>query len=414
MSRLCGIKHLLLFTVILMTDNGVNLAGVNMDASSVLQRIRDSEKELRDIQCNLRWYEVESGQVYRESEWGYENGKEFVTGLDYAKNGEGDFVSHRNTNAFDGKAMRSYTYVAEVGDSRGGIYGYDPLVFAVPPSPRTLLGYTIEQEGIYTLSELLSDRYVKNISLTQQEKKGVSCIVLEAIGFQTRRNKPIYDLRVWIDPSRGYRPLTIEKYISSDDPNSLAGLRGERWTYLKKKIDIDELKQIHGIWFPIAGEKMLYTIVPEFTLQGKSEDDIRKENPDLSDEELAKAIKLVNRPFHARKRVEFSDIVINRGIDPEKFTIRFPLGCKVWDDFASMGYTVGGPDSNIDKDIADDNMPTPGLAQSTDVGKTSEEKPTQEGVFLVRLQKFKKFAATFFEGSGRPDCSAILSGLTLA
>ena len=34
-------------------------------------------------------------------------------------------------------------------------------------------------------------------------------------------------------------------------------------------------------------------------------------------------------------------------------------------------------------------------------------------VFPASLQKLKKFAATFFGGSDRPDCSAVSSGLTL-
>jgi hypothetical protein len=249
-----------------------------------------------------------------------------------------------------------------------------------------LLGYTLDQDGIYTLSELLSDKYVRNKEVRFEKLGDAECILLEATGFQASETKPIYDVRVWIDPKRNYRPLKIEEYESPDDKNLLAGLRGERWKHLTKTVDNIELKQVDGIWFPVCGEQTLYTTKLESLLEGKSEEEIRKQYPGMSDEELAKKINLVFVPFGPTHRVEAREIKINKGIDPAKFTIVFPAGCKVWDDIVGMGYVVGDPENIVSNELKNTNK-TEVVAQPN-----QEHLPQQPNVYMGLEMKNPKIA----------------------
>lgn len=390
--------------MIIFINSYVVFSGEYMDAGEIVQKIEYNESLIRDVQCKLRWFETKTNLVYKDCEWGYENGKEFSSGTHYGKTKEGDFLPYTSITAFDGKVTRSYKNASFFKTSMGGIYGYDPHTFSVPTSPKTLLGYTLDQDGIYTLSELLSDKFVKVKKARLEKFKDKECIILEAIGFQAEIGKPIYDIRIWIDPKRNYRPLKIEKYISSDDKNSLAGLRGERWTYLATKIHGIELKQIDGIWFPACGERMVYTIKPEFLLNGITEEEIRKKYPGMSDEDIAKKIKLISVPFHARRKIELSEIRINKGIDPAKFTINFPYGCGLWDDLAGIGYTVGDPENAVSDEIKKMNLREmmsiePGLSLKTSL-PIKEKKDTEIRPIVKetpkRITKAIKFIGLIF------------------
>ncbi|HUT31309.1 MAG TPA: hypothetical protein VMX13_16060 [Sedimentisphaerales bacterium] len=341
-----------------------------LDAEEVVQKIEYNERLIHDVQCRLRLFDPETNVVYRDSEWGYQNGKEFVSGTRYGKTEDGEILPYTGINAFDGKVVRSYDYVPFSGDSRGGIYGYDPHVFSVPLSPKTMLGYTLEQDGIYTLSELLSDKYVKTKKARLDKFQDNECVILEATGFRAADDKLMYDLRIWIDPKRNYRPLKIEKYESPDEKNCIAGLRGERWTYLTTKIDDIQLEQADGIWFPICGKQTVYTINTELSLKGKTEQEIKNEYPGMSLEEIVKTINLVSVPFDPPHRAEFTDIRINKGIDPAKFTIVFPNGCKLWDDIAGIGYVVGDPEKIISKQL--ENLNADKVVQSVEQEGTKQ------------------------------------------
>lgn len=322
-----------------------------IDANDVVKQIEINENLLHDIQCVIRLYEPETNVVYNDDcQWGYEKGKEFVSGTCYAKTEDGKVLPYKSIIAFDGKVVRSCSRMSHSKRSTGGIYGYDPFLFSVPIYPRTLLGHTFVQDGIYTLSELLSDKYVKNKEIKLEKLGDDECILLEANGFRAPDSYPIYDLRVWIDPKKNYRPLKIEQYESPDNENSAAGLKGEKWKYLERSIDKIELKQVDGIWFPVCGQSTIYTNQPDFILEGKiTEEQIREQYPGMSDEEIIKNANFVTVPFHPAQRVEINEIKINKGIDPEKFTIVFPSGCMLWDDIAGIGYVVVGPEDPLNE-----------------------------------------------------------------
>lgn len=344
-------RYLTKFLIVIILSNfGSIIMGEQMDAEGVVRQIEYNESIIKDVQCMHRWFVPETNTVYRDCEWGYKNGKEFVSGIHYGKTEDGKVLSYIKVTAFDGKAVRSYNFIPFSGDIRGGIYGYDPHVFSVPTSPKALLGYTLDQDGIYTLSELLSAKYVKNKEVRAEKLGDIECVLLEATGFQASEGKPIYDLRIWIDPKRNYKPLKIEKYESPDDKNSIAGLRNERWKYFKKIVNGIELRQIDGMWFPVCGEQIFYTTIPEFMVEGKTEEDIIKQYPGMNEEEIAKKINLLSVPS-IRERVELREIKINKGIDPTKFTIIFPAGCKLWDDIIGLGYVVGGPEGVVSDEL---------------------------------------------------------------
>ena len=329
------------------------LLGDQMNADDVVKQIEYNERLIQDVQCKLNWFETESGFVIRECEWGYKNGKEYVSGTEYVRDENGKPTPLTRQYGFDGKVTRSYMYVPFSGDSKGGIYGYDPRIFSIVPSPKTLLGYTLSQDGLYTLSELLSDEYVKEKNVGIDNYNGTECIVLEAMSFQT--NTSIYDVRIWIDPERNYRPLKIEAYQSPEDSSTAAALKGEKWTYLSHEIKNIELKQVDGIWFPVGGEQMVYKTEPEFLKNGMTEEEVRIKYPGMTDEEILKKGKFITAPFQVKRRIEAKEIRINKGIDPAKFTIVFPHGCKLWDDIAGLGYVVGDPEGVTSSTLDDLN-----------------------------------------------------------
>jgi len=316
------------------------LMGEQMDAENVVKQIAHNENLIQDVQCIYRWLEPETNLKF-EYEWGYQNGKEFRSGTENGQTPDGEILPFTRIIAFDGKVVRSHAQIQSLKTSQGGIYGYDPFVFSVPTSPKTLLGYTLDQDGIYTLSELLSNKYVKEKNARLEKLGDIECIVLEAIGFRTADDKSLEDIRIWIDPARNFRPLKIEKFQSPDQNSSFAALKGERWKYLTMTIDNIELAKIDGIWFPVCGEQVTYETKAELLLEGKTEEEIIKQYPGMTNEEIAKEIKWVSVPFHAKRRTELREIKINKGIDPAKFTIVFPAGCRLWDDMVGIGYVVG-------------------------------------------------------------------------
>jgi hypothetical protein len=64
---------------------------------------------------------------------------------------------------------------------------------------------------------------------------------------------------------------------------------------------------------------------------------------------LTRYIYKPNPVAQRRVRVYKDTVRINKGIDPAKFTIEFPLGCEVWDDFRKVKYTIGKGDSDVER-----------------------------------------------------------------
>jgi hypothetical protein len=352
-----------------------------MEAETVIRMVHSNERLLRNVQCRYRWLHPETRQVFRDVEWGYEGGREFIRGTFASKAQDGRIIPYTCVYAFDGKVVRSFIDDSTDRPSlRGGVYGYDPYLFSVPPSPKTLLGYTLDQGGIYTLSELLSHESILTKSVRREAIGKHECIVLEATRFAIRDDTSVYDLRIWIDPERNYRPLRMEKWYSPDNKDSVAGVRGKRWELLDYVVDNIELQEIDGVWFPVCGESQVYEFKAEPVMKGETVEDVQRRYPGMSAEELVRTVDYVNVPFKEKGRVELKEVRINRGIDPEKFTIAFPNGCDVWDNIAGIGYKVGPVDATPSLEVAGDNdvtMPREeeGTKQSSVEHPSIEEEP---------------------------------------
>ena len=310
-----------------------------MEAETIVKQIQYNENLIQDVQCTFRWFETQTDQTLKECQWGYKNPKEFISGTRYGTTEDGTIEPFTEIIAFDGKVTRDYRYVPSSEDKTGGIYAYNPYVFNVDPSPKTLLGYTISQDGNYTLSALLSNKYVKEKNVQAETFQGRECIILQAMGFRT--NRDIYDVRIWIDPKRNYRPLKMEVYHSPEDKGTVAGLKEKRWKYISHRIHNIVLNQFDGIWFPVTGELVVYGNQPEALLKGKTDEEVRKRYPGgMSNEEIMKRENFVTFPKHPRQRIDLSEIRINSNIDPVKFSIDFPQGCLVWDNRVGYSYKI--------------------------------------------------------------------------
>ncbi len=199
----------------------------------------------------------------------------------------------------------------------------------IVPRPTTILGHDISK-GRRSFGEILRGAPIVSV----REKLGVidgpSCRVLEAIGVVDRRRT--FDVRVWIDTERDFRPLRIERYHS---------IRGKnRWRVTSKVIENIRLKKIDGVWFPVDGMITSFSTKKRQRPRGMTATEYRS----LTRAKHAEVSIYTQAPGPTgpvRVKVYGDTVRINKGIDPGKFTIEFPQGCRVYDDFLQSAYVVG-------------------------------------------------------------------------
>lgn len=303
---------------------------------NILISIDNSEKKMLDMQATVRWFYDSKGS-FVDYEWAYKNGMEYRETRDgYPINkDEGKEVTSTPINilSYNGEKQFSYSSTMDRSIQRGGIYGLNLIPFEASLMPRVLLGYS--------LLDTLADRLKKAETCSHLDQpeiiEGHTCVVLEAkkidIGESCFQN-----YKVWIDSERDFRPLKIEIYRDTNPLNP--------YESLSRRIDNIKLQEINGIWYPVSGDIQYYRDGDILISDGRdvrslSMQEQEKKFGGLTEEQ---AMKLVRKQSISRGEVqhlEISNIRLNQGIEDQKFAIKFPHGCVVWDDLLQMGYKVG-------------------------------------------------------------------------
>ena len=135
--------------------------------------------------------------------------------------------------------------------------------------------------------------------------------------------------------SGAIRPLRYEKYWDKG-----AGLR---WKLLHDRIDSIRLQKIDGIWFPVYGEARQFSWDFE-PAPGFARDDFKDMDFHSDEEAFATGMLVVtSRPSCLfTVQVDPATVVLNKGVPAERFSISFPKGTLVHDDFLQTDYEVGG------------------------------------------------------------------------
>lgn len=361
---------------------------------SILQRLELSEKKIQISRSQFSVRRVNTNRMIWAGEWGYKYPKGYLRGTQslYPKNQ--DPYSYNEIYAFDGKKLRTFQpdpqslsgSVRELGvelDSR--------------ITPQTLLGNSIKTEGRFRLSDILRDTEDLEFStedlvmIDGNECYYLTCTSTEIIGRSTP-NETISPIRVhvWLDANRDLRPLRIETYRGTDD------------TQLRYRIDNINLEQVGDTWMPVAGTFTFYRkkVTP---LNGFTLNSLRKLLPG----EVSVNVKIKREPSKlGPQQITISNWEILDDLDNELFTIDFPKGAKIWDDFLQKGYTVGEVKtlSDLESILIDEGQDqteevTP-IEPSIEVEVSNNELPEKSsGLFPVILLVFGVLGAYYLKSS---------------
>ena len=301
-------------------------------AKELIAKIIASEKKIHDVELHYDYIIMKDGFICSSFDWGYEGGKEYFAGKQFnrARGDKPAYVDYVKV-AFDGEKVRRFRDSERDKFTRGRICPFKDGHF-IFPTPNHFLGYDISI-GRRTFGEILRD--VPKISLREQPEviDGHRCRVLEAIGVVDR--KLIFDVRAWIDTERDFRPLKIERY------QSIGGKK--RWKVVRQQIEKVKLQKIDGVWFPVEGTSSTFFIKNILPPVGMTETEFFRLPRNRVFEE-GEFVMMPDRYGSVRIKVYEDTVRINKGIAPEKFTIEFPHGCRVYDDYAEISYTIGEPD----------------------------------------------------------------------
>ena len=318
---------------------------VTFSSEELLDKIVVGEKLIHDVQAHIKWYEPDSNNLLLVGDWGYERPKVFIEGDLWAGENKDKAAAHIKY-AFDGEIQRNFRHNTGESWTTAGIYALTPETFTVYMTPNTLMGHSVKQHTIETLGEILSRARTVKVKKRGEQIDGHSCCILEAIGIQDADH--FYDIRAWIDTQRDFRPLRIRKFYSPEDKHhpikkfdspedKHRADPNERWRAVCEVVDNIRLRQIDGVWFPIQGERQTYRqewLPPK----GMTKKEFKKAYAHLPEAEQYKKARYVTTARTPKHRIDIDSIRINKGTEPEKFTVEFPEGCRVWDDFLKVGY----------------------------------------------------------------------------
>ena len=347
----------------------------SLSASEVLAKLLENENGIKDVQASFSGVIIERNFLNYQYEWGYAGGKEFLRGAEYytATEEPTDNTVHRTTNiatTFDGERMyfwrHDLDHIAAGLPSRGAVRSLDGSAFKDVVTPNVLMGFFAHEKGRLSCGEAISQAKSYSLNREMQTIDGHACYVVEALGVEYDPEVPTmgWDVKVWIDPQRGFRPLKIEKYHAIEGQN--------RWVALNQRVDNIVLREIDGTWFPVEGISRFFRVKNLDPPPGMS----LNEFDALSPEERTRigVFEIVSSPLARIIQVDPASVKINSGIPQESFVVKFPVGCRVYDEFAQTGYVVGGKgllDKAVltppDGSIEDGNVP--GNHEDRAVGK---------------------------------------------
>ena len=297
---------------------------IQYSAEELIAKIIASERRIHDVELHFDNILVGRGNhIHRSYDWGYQGGKKYVAGKYFAL-----AVPERNIpaweretrRAFDGQ--RFYLFQERVNfrdgqaikDGWGGNTGLDRGSLCL--SPTSLLGYELSKD-CRTFGELLRDTRQVSLAPRQSVIDGHRCSIVEAIGITYSKHRKFeYDVRAWIDTKRDFRPLKIEMYRSIGGKN--------RWKVVVARWNDIRLEKIDGIWLPVDGMVTGYftkaTAPPRrMTVAQFRRLSLKRQN------EVAIFMQVPSESGSTRMKVSEGTVRINKGIDPNKFTIAILL-----------------------------------------------------------------------------------------
>lgn len=393
------LTQMLVLAMVLMMGYSVH-ANEPISPDELIEKIRYSERLLHDMQAKASLFTVDSGDMIADMEWYYKKGKERIEKREWFGK-EGDKPQTVGIEAYDGRTHFGFTQNTDGEATRGGIGPLLPLLFTVMTTPKSLLGYTIKQYSTESLSDILSKCKEIHVAENTENIDGNDCYLIEARGLTDgKKGTSLYDLRVWIDFRRDYRPLQIERYYP---PGSKRGLHVKPpYSAIRLRCSNIVLKSIDGVWFPVSGDKQAYNhkLVPPGNM---SKREFFKKYSGLSEDEVFQKLELKITPAHPLRRIELQDIRLNKGIPDEKFTIEFPPGCSVYDRFLQQGYVVGGTHSDIGSQLPSlENavLESKTVVQPDQQNQPAEDKPTPSTVPKTEINQPMEQLATVHLSKG--------------
>jgi len=197
---------------------------------------------------------------------------------------------------------------------------------------KSSLGFDAKELSRLSLGQAIAE--AESVSVKEQVEliDGRPCYVIEAINIETDPSVHwSYDVRAWIDYQRDYRPLKFEKYRSIPGKN--------RFKVVSRRVDNIRLEQIDGIWLPIEGTRTTFSTNDIDPPKGMT---AARFGALPSEQRLQLGDFRLTPMVPTRKlEIDVESIRLNKGISPEAFTIAFPKGCEVYDEFAGNRYIVG-------------------------------------------------------------------------
>lgn len=322
-------------TTLALTASRNQKNNTHISATDLVAKIIESERKIKDIQLHMTCTIPAQNRTFYEYDWGYDDTKEFLSGTDNRKDSRtGAYRSVKVIRAFDGK--REWLFRNDPKSSRpsGGITEPNPnfsfsggiMTF------NTLLGFDAKELSRLSLGQAIAQ--AESVSVKEQVEfiDGRPCYVIEAINLETDPSVHwAYDVRAWIDYQRAYRPLKFEKYRSIPGKN--------RFKVVSRRVDNIKLEQINGIWLPIEGTRTTFSTNDIHPPKGMT---AARFGALPSEQRLQLGVfKLTPMGPMRRLEIDVESIRLNKGISPEAFTIAFPKGCEVYDEFAGNRYIVG-------------------------------------------------------------------------
>lgn len=370
-----GHFYLLAFFTVIMSHSTIaeSQSGKTNSAEELINNIIASERQIKDVQLHMTCTIPDANnKVFFDFDWGYEGGKEFYTGQKHLLN-KPEFSDiptvYTVTKTFDGEK----SYMLRI-DPREGAYpsgmisSINPDEFRAIVTPTSLLGFDAKTMSRQSLGEAIAE--AESVAVREELEKidGHSCQVIEAVNVEVDPStKESYDVRAWIDTERGFRPLKFEKCRHVVGPN--------KWKVIFRSVYNIKLKQIDGIWFPVEGDRTTFSIRKVWPPEGMTQEQFDA----LSIEERRQVGVFTFEPMVPTRRLEIQadSIRINKGIQPERFKIKFPVGCRLWDEYTQMGYIVGGGDKLLLESVTlDDNTKKhPSTPEDDRVGITNAAQP---------------------------------------
>ncbi|HIJ52460.1 MAG TPA: hypothetical protein HPP66_04820 [Planctomycetes bacterium] len=309
---------------------------VQVSAPELVAKIIESERKIEDIQLHMTCTIPARNLVFCEFDWGYDGGKEFYTGFRNSTEPGRNEISRTTqiTRAFDGQNEWSLRVSSEDKQPRGAIFKPSFSLRSTMTFNTTLLGFEAKERSRLSFGEAIAQ--AESISVRDKVEfiDGHPCYVIEAVNLETDPSVNwAYDVRAWIDYQRNYRLLKFEKCKSISGKN--------RFKVVARRVDNIKLKQIGGIWLPTEGRRTTFYTNDNGPPRGMSL--ARFAALSAQEQDRVGVFKLIPMSPPRRLEVDVESIRLNKGIPPERFTIAFPDGCEVYNEFTGKRYVVGQP-----------------------------------------------------------------------